>query len=129
MPVGVTADAAAIALPRSRTSTIACSPVMTWVAAAAVISPTEWPGARADDAERVGGVREELEQRHHAGGHEQRLGHGGVADGLRVGLGAVVDEIHAGDGGQPGQAVPRIRAARARGTGNRGSGRLGPERR
>ena len=43
MPVGVTAAASAIALPRSRTSTIACSAVMTRAPAAAVSSPTLWP--------------------------------------------------------------------------------------
>jgi hypothetical protein len=40
MLVGVTADAAAIARPRSRTRTIACSAEMTWAPTAAVISPT-----------------------------------------------------------------------------------------
>ena len=43
MPVGVCAAAAAIALPRSRTSTMACSAVMTRAPAAAAISPTLWP--------------------------------------------------------------------------------------
>ena len=43
MPVGVTAAAAAIALPRSRTNTIACSAVITPAPAAAAISPTLWP--------------------------------------------------------------------------------------
>ena len=43
MPVGVTAAASAIALPRSRTSTIACSAVITRAPAAAAISPTLWP--------------------------------------------------------------------------------------
>ena len=43
MPVGVTAAARAIALPRSRTSTIACSAVIARAPAAAVTSPTEWP--------------------------------------------------------------------------------------
>ena len=41
--VGQEALAAAIALPRSRTSTIAASTLMTLVPAAAVISPTLWP--------------------------------------------------------------------------------------
>ena len=50
-------------------------------------------GDRADLAERVGRVREELEGGEQAGGHQQRLGHGGVADGLRVGLGAVVHQV------------------------------------
>ena len=43
MPVGVAAAASAIALPRSRTSTIACSAVITRAPAAAAISPTLWP--------------------------------------------------------------------------------------
>jgi hypothetical protein len=43
MPVGLSADASAIARPRSRTRTIACSAVMTPVPAAAVISPTLCP--------------------------------------------------------------------------------------
>jgi hypothetical protein len=47
MPVGVTAAAAAIALPRSRTKTIACSAVSTPAPTAAVISPTLWPAAAA----------------------------------------------------------------------------------
>ena len=38
--MGVTAEAAAIALPRSRTRTIACSALMTPAPAAAAISPT-----------------------------------------------------------------------------------------
>ncbi len=43
MPVGVTAAASAIALPRSRTRTMACSAVMTRAPVAAVSSPTLWP--------------------------------------------------------------------------------------
>ncbi len=43
MLVGVAAAAAAIALPRSRTSTIACSAVITRAPAAAASSPTLWP--------------------------------------------------------------------------------------
>ena len=43
MPVGVIAAASAIALPRSRTRTMACSAVIARAPAAAVISPTEWP--------------------------------------------------------------------------------------
>ena len=43
MPVGVTAAASAIAFPRSRTSTIACSAVMTRAPAAAASSPTLCP--------------------------------------------------------------------------------------
>ena len=40
MPVGVTAEAAAIASPRSRTRTIACSALITRAPAAAASSPT-----------------------------------------------------------------------------------------
>ena len=43
IPVGVVAAASAIALPRSRTSTIACSAVIARAPAAAAISPTLWP--------------------------------------------------------------------------------------
>ncbi len=43
IPVAVVAAAAAIALPRSRTSTIACSAVMTRAPEAAVSSPTLCP--------------------------------------------------------------------------------------
>ena len=43
IPVAVVAAASAIALPRSRTSTIACSAVITRAPAAAVSSPTLWP--------------------------------------------------------------------------------------
>ncbi len=41
--VGRCADALAIALPRSRTNTIACSALIAPTPAAAVISPTLWP--------------------------------------------------------------------------------------
>ena len=95
--------ASAIARPRSRTRTIAASAVSTRAPAAAAISPTLWP-ATAPTVERVGGVREQLEGGQQAGGDQQRLGHRGVADLVRVGLGAVVDQVEAGDGGQPGQA-------------------------
>ena len=43
MPVGVPPAASAIALPRSRTRTIACSAVITRAPVAAAISPTLWP--------------------------------------------------------------------------------------
>ena len=62
------------------------------------------PGDRADRAEGVGRVREQLERGEQAGGDQQRLGDGGVADRLGVGLGAVVDQVEAGDGGQPAAA-------------------------
>jgi hypothetical protein len=59
------------------------------------------PGDRADPRERVGRVGEEVECRDEAGGDQQRLGDLGVADGVRVGLGAVVGEVDARDRGQP----------------------------
>ena len=80
MPVGVTAAASAIALPRSRTSTIACSAVITRAPAAAVELADAVAGDGADLAERVGRVREELEGGDQAGGDQQRLGDLGVAD-------------------------------------------------
>ena len=73
-------------------------------------------GGDADVGKRVGRVREQLERGEQAGGDQQRLGDRGVADGLGVGLGPVVAQIEAGDGGQPGQPVgegglgqPRLR--------------------
>ena len=129
MPVGVTAAAAAIALPRSRTSTIACSAVITRAPAAAAISPTLWPATRADLLERVGRVREQLERGDQAGRDQQRLGDPGVADGLRVGLGAVVGQVEAGHGGEPAEPARRTSGPRARAGGSRGSGHLDRERR
>ena len=69
----VAAAASAIALPRSRTSTMACSAVMTPAPAAAVSSPTLWP-ATAPTRRSVGRVREQLERGDQAGGDQQRLG-------------------------------------------------------
>ena len=84
---------------------------------------------RRRSGERVGRVREQLEGGEQAGGDQQRLGDGGVADRLGVGLGAVVGQVDAGDGGQPAGAGRRTSGPRARGSGSRGSGRLGRERR
>ena len=53
MPVGVTADASAIALPRSRTRTIACSPLNAPTAPAAVSSPTLCPATAPTPAKPV----------------------------------------------------------------------------
>ena len=47
MPVAVTAEAAAMAFPRSRTKTIACSAVRTPAPTDAVTSPTLWPAPAA----------------------------------------------------------------------------------
>ena len=93
MPVGVAAEAVAIALPRSRTNTIACSAVITPAPAAAAISPTLWPATAPTRPNASAGCGIERECRQQAGGDEQRLGDRGVADRLRVGLGAVVDEV------------------------------------
>ena len=61
-------------------------------------------GDRADLAERVGRVREQLERGDQAGGDQQRLGDLGVADGLGVRLGAVVGQVEPGDGREPVEA-------------------------
>jgi hypothetical protein len=63
-------------------------------------------GARADGLEAVRGVLEQGQEGHQAGGHDERLGDRGVLDGVRVGGGAVGDEVHPGDGREPGHAVP-----------------------
>ena len=47
IPVAANPASAAIALPRSRTKTMACSALITCAAAAAVISPTLWPAPTA----------------------------------------------------------------------------------
>ena len=104
MPVGVTAAASAIALPRSRTSTIACSAVIDAGAGGGGDLADAVAGDRADLAEGVGRVREERERGDQAGGDQQRLGDRGVADRLGVGLGAVVGQVEAGDGRQPVEA-------------------------
>ena len=62
MPVGVTATASAIALPRSRTRTIACSAVMAPAAPAARELADAVPGDGADAGKR-GRLGEELERR------------------------------------------------------------------
>ena len=79
MPVVRDAAASAIALPRSRTSTMACSAVMARAPAAAVSSPTQWPATAPIWLEGVGGVREQLQGGDQAGGDQQRLGDLGVA--------------------------------------------------
>ena len=48
---------------------------------------------------------QELPSGQQTGGHQQRLGHGGVADGVGVGLGAVVAQIELGDRREPIQSV------------------------
>ena len=104
MPVGVTAAAAAIALPRSRTSTIACSAVITRAPAAAAISPTLWPATAPICSKASAGC-----------GNSSRAATRPVATSsgwairvsrivVGVGLGAVVGEVEAGDGGEPVEA-------------------------
>jgi hypothetical protein len=61
-------------------------------------------GDGADLAERVRGVREELERRDQTGGDQQRLRDPGVADRLGVRLGAVVRQVQVGDGREPREA-------------------------
>ena len=63
MPVGVTALAAAIARPRSRTSTIACSAVSTPAHGGGGDLADAVPGDRADAAGSVGRVREQRRAR------------------------------------------------------------------
>ena len=118
MPVAVTAAASAIALPRSRTSTIACSAVITRAPAAAVSSPTEWPATTLDLAERVGRVREDPERGDQPGRHQQRLRDLGAPDLVGIRLGAEVDEVERGHRREPlepgaelGILEPRVQEA------------------
>ncbi|KMP02566.1 hypothetical protein CIRG_10389 [Coccidioides immitis RMSCC 2394] len=55
-------------------------------------------GDGADLREGVRGLREELQGRDQAGGDQQGLGDLGGADGLGIGIGAVVDQVEACDG-------------------------------
>ena len=123
IPVAVVAAASAIALPRSRTSTIACSAVITRAPAAAVELADAVAGDRADARERVGRVREEVERRDQTGRDQQRLGDLGVADRVGVCLGAVVGEVDAGHGGQPVEARGEGRVLQP---GREETGGLGP---
>ncbi len=122
MPVAVTAAASAIALPRSRTSTMACSARDHPGTCSGAELADAVPGDRADARERVGRVREELEGRDQPGGDEQRLGDLGAADRVAVGLGAVVGQVEAGDGGQPLEPLGEGRVFQPRG---QEAGRLG----
>ncbi len=101
MPVGVTADASAIALPRSRTSTMACSALIDSGAGGGRQLADAVARCSADCLECVGGAGKELERRHQAGGNQEGLGDLGVADGVGVCFGAVVREVDARHGGQP----------------------------
>ena len=62
-------------------------------------------GGDTDQGVRVGRVGEELEGRQQARGDEQRLRHGGVPDGLGVGVDAVVLQVETAHGAEPGQPV------------------------
>ena len=62
-------------------------------------------GSDADLAVRVRGVREDGQEGDETGADKQRLGHRGVADLLRVGLGAVAHQVQSGAGGEPAQAL------------------------
>ncbi len=62
-------------------------------------------GADAHLAERVGRMGEEAEQRDQSGRHQQRLGDGGVPDGVGVSLGAEVQQIEVCHRGEPLEAL------------------------
>ncbi len=121
IPVGAAAAAPAIALPRSRTSTIACSAVMTRAPVAAVSSADAVPGDRAHLAERVRGVGEDPERRDEARRDQQRLRDLGRADLVGVRFGAVVDEVDAGHGREPLEAGPERVVLQPGCRGNRGT--------
>ena len=115
MPVGVTAAASAIALPRSRTSTIACSAVITRAPAAAVSSPTLWPATAPTLPNASAGC-----------GKSPRAATSPVATRsgcaisvsrivVGVGLGAVVDQVEGGHRGQPLEAVARTSGSSSHG--------------
>ena len=107
--VGVTALASAIARPRSRTKTIACSADRTPTPAAAVISPTECPATTPTNWIAIGWMREEFERGQQTSGNQQRLSDRRVSDGFGVGFCAVVPEIEAGDCGEPVEPVSESR--------------------
>ena len=122
MPVGASAQAAAISAPRTRASATAASAVSTPASAAATSSPTLWPAT-----DRVGGwpAAARAGRGDQRGGHQQRLGDGGVADLVRVRGGAQPDQVEPGDRGQPAQPVGARRAGPATGPACRASGRPG----
>ena len=109
MPVGVAAAASAIARPRSRTNTMACSAVITPVAAAAVTSPTLCPAPAPTLASASAG----------RGNSDSRVtrpaptssGWATAVSRIVVGVRrrAVLDEVEAGHGRQPGQPVGDVR--------------------
>ena len=123
MPVGVVAAARAIAAPRTATSASASSSVSTLARAAAPNSPTEWPAAtsyavrrrRVDGRQRaaVGAQGAVGEQR---GGDQERLGDGGVPDGVRVGGRPVRDQVEPDDVGPPAEQLGALPSSSSQGT-------------
>ena len=119
MPVGVAAAARAMALARSRTKTMASCSDSAPARAVAVISPTEWPAstvlAGSASSEQGAGGNE-------AGGHDQRLGDGGVLDGFLIRDGAVGGQVALRDGGECGEVFRKHPELQATEKGIRGSG-------
>ena len=72
-------------------------------------------GDGADLPAAIGRVVEQHGRGGHAGRDQQRLRHRGVADLLRVGLGAEVYEVDAGERGPPAQAGIRTGQREPRG--------------
>ena len=108
MPVGVTALAAAMARPRSRTKTIACSSVSDPGHGGGGDLADRVPGRarrRGAGAASSPGWSNRAEQADQAGADDERLGDRGVLDRVGVGDGAVGDEVEPGDRGEPAQPV------------------------
>ena len=117
MPVGASAQAAAISRPRSRASATAASGPKTPASAAAASSPTLCPAV--DDVGGCDDRQRPARRRRPGGGDEQRLGDRGVVDLLGVGRRAELDQVEPGDRGQPAQPGRRRRAGRATGRASR----------
>ena len=123
MPVGVASAASAIARPRSRTSTIACSAVIARAPAAAVSSPTLWPATAPIRPNASAGCGKRASAATRPERDQQRLRDRGVADRVGVGLGAVVREVQTGHG-VPSQSRRSAKALVLQPRGEE-SGRLG----
>ena len=114
IPVGVSAQAALIAWPRTAARSTASSAGSTPASAAAASSPTECPATAAP------GGSGELPGGEQCGRDHQRLGDGGVLDLVGAGGGAQRDQIQVGPVGhrrrliadavqfQPGSEHPRL---------------------